>query len=134
MLPRRAPRPARPEKLHAMDAEGFACSYAFAFALLGCTVRSVTHFNNGIPADQLVSAAWRKSRISNPSSTCVEVAELPDGAVAVRNSRHLAGPALIYTQAEITAFLTGLKNGEFDTCARTRWPVALLPLKSLIVS
>jgi hypothetical protein len=36
------------------------------------------------------------------------------GAIAVRNSRHPSGPALIYTRAEITAFLTGVKNGEFD--------------------
>lgn len=71
-------------------------------------------FNNGIPADQLVSAAWRKSTASNPSGSCVEVAELGDGAIAVRNSRHPAGPALIYTRAEITAFMAGVKNGEFD--------------------
>jgi len=69
---------------------------------------------NGIPATQLPMARWRKSRASNPSGCCVEVAELPNGAIAVRNSRDPAGPALVYTRAEVAAFLAGVKNGEFD--------------------
>jgi hypothetical protein len=51
---------------------------------------------------------------SNPSGNCVEVALLADGEIAVRNSRHPSGPALVYTRAEISAFVAGVKDGEFD--------------------
>jgi Domain of unknown function (DUF397) len=69
--------------------------------------------SNGMPADQL-RVTWRKSKWSNPSGNCVEVAALPDGDVAVRNSRHPSGCALVYTRAEIRAFVAGVKDGEFD--------------------
>jgi hypothetical protein len=70
---------------------------------------------NGSPTSNLGSVLWLKSRRSNPSGNCVEVAELPGGAgVAVRNSRDPEGPALIYTAAEITAFILGAKDGDFD--------------------
>ena len=65
---------------------------------------------NGVPA----GAQWRKSSFSNASGNCVEVAQLADGGVAVRNSRDTAGPALVYTSGEIAAFLAGVRNGEFD--------------------
>lgn len=70
---------------------------------------------NGIQASQLDRAVWRKSHHSNPSGNCVELAELPDGGVAIRNSRDPAGPALTYSRAEVTAFLRGAKDGEFDS-------------------
>jgi hypothetical protein len=71
--------------------------------------------HNGMSTDQLPTVSWQKSRRSNPSGNCVELAILPGGAeVAVRNSRFPEGPALIYTSAEIAAFVRGAKDGDFD--------------------
>jgi hypothetical protein len=72
------------------------------------------HVSNGMPATLLKGVVWRKSRHSGPQGNCVELAELPDGAVAVRNSRHPDGPALVYTHSEIIAFVRGVKDGDFD--------------------
>lgn len=69
---------------------------------------------NGVPAGQLDGARWQKSSVSNPTGNCVELARLPDAGVAVRNSRDRNGPALIYTRAEMAAFLRGAKDGDFD--------------------
>ncbi|WP_329458130.1 DUF397 domain-containing protein [Streptomyces sp. NBC_01497] len=69
---------------------------------------------NGTRSDLIEGAAWRKSRHSAPGGNCVEVAALEDGSIAVRNSRHPQGPALVYTRAEIAAFVAGAKDGEFD--------------------
>lgn len=58
---------------------------------------------------------WIKSSFSGPTGgNCVEVAFLADGEVAVRNSRHPDGPALIFTSAEWDAFVRGARGGEFD--------------------
>lgn len=55
---------------------------------------------------------FRKSSFSG--ATCVEVALLPAGGVAVRNSRHPDRPPHVFTPAEWRAFLLGMKAGEFD--------------------
>ena len=63
---------------------------------------------------RLEHASWRKSRHSNPSGNCVEIAALPGGTIAIRNSRHPAGPALVYPRADFAAFLAGARDGDFD--------------------
>jgi Domain of unknown function (DUF397) len=69
---------------------------------------------NGMSASDLPAVTWRKSSRSGPQGgNCIEIARLPDGQVAIRNSRHQAGPALVFTSEEWSAFVTGTKDGEF---------------------
>ncbi|MEU9357233.1 DUF397 domain-containing protein [Streptomyces sp. NPDC051840] len=75
------------------------------------------HVYNGMAATELRGVVWQKSRHSNSQGSCVEFAKLPGGNVAMRNSRHPDGPALVYTPAEIEALLLGVKDGEFDHLA-----------------
>jgi hypothetical protein len=73
------------------------------------------HIQNGTPATDLPTVtSWVKSSYSTPSGNCVEVAALESGAIAVRNSRDPEGPALVYTRAEIDAFVRGAATGDFD--------------------
>ncbi|GAA1255470.1 DUF397 domain-containing protein [Sphaerisporangium rubeum] len=81
----------------------------------------MNEISNGMLASALDSAVdgvrWRKSERSNPSGNCVELAGLPGGGVAVRNSRHPAGPVLVYSRGEMAAFILSAKNGDFDDLA-----------------
>jgi hypothetical protein len=58
---------------------------------------------------------WVKSSLSFSNGNCVEVADLPDGGVGVRNSRDPRGSVLQFTPDEWHAFLGGVRNGEFDS-------------------
>src|ERR1700760_5137458 len=61
------------------------------------TGRNMSHIYNGMPAAELTDVSWQKSKHSNPNGACVEVAHLPGGEIAMRNSRFPDGPALVYT-------------------------------------
>ena len=60
-----------------------------------------------------LSLAWRKASASTTNGNCVELAPLPDGGVAVRDSKDPSGPSLRFTAAEWSAFANGLAAGEF---------------------
>ncbi|GGP77900.1 DUF397 domain-containing protein [Streptomyces melanogenes] len=75
------------------------------------------NIENGVSASSIEGAAWVKSRHSNGDGSCVEVAALRDGGMAVRNSRFPEGPALVFTAREARAFVAGAREGEFDFVA-----------------
>jgi Domain of unknown function (DUF397) len=108
-----------PNAMHAQEpmhvqAQIDTCRYSPAF-VHGWTERKSMPIYNGMPASEVPVSRWHKSRRSNPSGNCVELARLSDGSgVALRNSRDPDGPALIYTRAEIEAFLRGAADGDFD--------------------
>jgi hypothetical protein len=77
----------------------------------------LTSIYNGMPADALPGAQWCKSSLSSPQGNCVEFAGLPGGRIAMRNSRHPDGPALILTRQQLRDLIDTLKNGDFDHLA-----------------
>jgi hypothetical protein len=70
---------------------------------------------NGMPASELPDLQWR---LAGSADAGVEMARLPDGQIAVRNAADPAGPALIYTKAEIEALIGGAQDGDFDALLR----------------
>lgn len=78
----------------------------------------MSNIHNGMAATALTEAVWVKSSHSGPTGgNCVEVAFLAGGEIAMRNSRHPGGPALIFTRAEWDAFVGGARDGEFESAA-----------------
>lgn len=55
---------------------------------------------------------WRKALASNTGG-CVEITDTADH-VWVRDTKDREGPVLAFTRSEWTAFLAGVRAGEFD--------------------
>ncbi|MBO1416997.1 DUF397 domain-containing protein [Streptomyces sp. FH025] len=63
----------------------------------------------------LSAAVWRKSSFSGPDNECIEVADGFSGVLPVRDSKDPRGPSLLFTADAWTAFITGVRAGEFPT-------------------
>ena len=63
--------------------------------------------------DRPAMTRWRKSTFSGMGE-CVEVAELDDGRIGVRNSKAPDAGTVFFTRAEVDAFVKGVQAGEFD--------------------
>ena len=57
---------------------------------------------------------WRRSSYTGANGgNCVEVAQLPAAAVAVRDSKDPDGPKLVFSPQDWRVFVAGVKAGEF---------------------
>ncbi|OLT13845.1 DUF397 domain-containing protein [Pseudonocardia sp. CNS-139] len=63
----------------------------------------------------LAGVTWRTSSYTNGNGgACVEVADLPDGRRAVRDTKDFGtGPILLFGPEEWRAFVAGVKSGDF---------------------
>jgi len=61
----------------------------------------------------LFHPAWRKSSYSGADSGCVEIRKVPQGFVAIRDSKDTVGPRLIFAIEEWKGFIIRVKGNGF---------------------
>lgn len=74
----------------------------------------MTDPNPPVTNGDLAGLDWRRSSFGEKTRDCVEVARLPDGRTALRNGSHPEQGAIVFTPAEMDAWIRGCKAGEFD--------------------
>ncbi|WP_433224650.1 DUF397 domain-containing protein [Microtetraspora malaysiensis] len=65
--------------------------------------------------EELETASWRKATKSGSNGgDCIEVAPLPGGRVAIRDTESPGQAPFVVTASVWDAFIDGAKRGEFD--------------------
>jgi len=67
-----------------------------------------------VPDAEILKVRWVTSSYSGGGNNCVQAAVLGGGRFAVRDSKHLTGPAIVMGSGAWDAFVTGIKAGGFD--------------------
>ncbi|MEO6085053.1 MAG: DUF397 domain-containing protein [Umezawaea sp.] len=57
---------------------------------------------------------WKTSTRTNAQSTCVELAQDPDGETYVRDTKNRTGPVLDFRPVAFSAFLATVRRGDLD--------------------
>nr|WP_221475183.1 DUF397 domain-containing protein [Sphaerisporangium rubeum] len=60
----------------------------------------------------MATLRWRKSSASAAEGDCVEIADIPSGGKAIRDSKHLGTMPLRLTDAVWSAFRQAVRSGE----------------------
>lgn len=74
----------------------------------------MNHLRAELHAYDLTEAIWRKASASGAEHDCVEIAQLPAGAKAVRDSKDPDRGLLRFTASEWAAFRAGVLGGHAE--------------------
>ncbi|WP_033284808.1 DUF397 domain-containing protein [Streptomyces sp. NRRL F-525] len=74
----------------------------------------MNHLRAELYAYDLTEAIWRKASASGAEHDCVEIAQLPAGAKAVRDSKDPDRGLLRFTASEWAAFRAGVLGGHAE--------------------
>lgn len=71
--------------------------------------------SRGVTSADIGRVSWHKSSFSSYNGSCFEVSRLSPDRIGVRDTKdNGAGPVLVFTSAEWSAFIAGAKSGQFD--------------------
>jgi hypothetical protein len=62
---------------------------------------------------EVAFCGWRKSSHSSGNDNCLELATSTSPVIGVRDSKNSSGPVLVFNLRQWSAFIAGLRAGDF---------------------